>query len=86
MKDLALNDLSDPVRDFLASVAREEGALIRDQHGRAVFNIVKCRESSPEQRARAFDELLVIQKQVGDRLRSEGVTEEEFDRIVLVGD
>jgi hypothetical protein len=85
MKDLTLTELSDPVRDFLASVDLEEGALIRDQHGRAIFNIVRCRETSPQQRARAFEELRMIQKQVGDRLRSEGVTEEEFDRIVLEG-
>ena len=86
MKDLTLTELSDPVRNFLASVDLEEGALIRDQDGQAIFNIVKCRGTSPEQRALAFEELRLIQKRVGDRLRSEGVTEEEFDRIVLEGD
>jgi hypothetical protein len=86
MEDVALTDLSEPIRDFLVFARERSGVVIRDGEGRALLKLVPCSEPSREDRERALRELRRIQAKIGERLQSLGVTEEEFDRAVQEGD
>ncbi len=81
MKDLTIAELSQPVRDFLAAVEEEHGAVIRgDAEGRMLLSITPSRPASKEARDRAMERLRDVQRRVGDDLRTLDVSEDEFDR------
>ncbi len=83
MKSVSLEELSEPVRNFLIGVERDRGLLVQDREGRVLLNILPCRPPSREERERAWVELSVISKRVGDHLRTLGVTVEEVEREML---
>lgn len=86
MRKVALHELSQDVRSFLAQVATGEGILVEDETGRARYGVIPYHETPPRQQAAALKRLERLQKKVGTMMRRTGKTEEEFDRLVQRGE
>ena len=91
MKTISINDLSEPVKDFLEQATDSEGLSIKDETGRLRFGVVLYLPSKVEDRAtvpdkasreQAWREIQAIQEKVGARMREAGITEEDVDRAL----
>ncbi len=82
MVKVRLNDLSDPVRAFLAPAGRGEVIVVQDEGGNAAYSVVPVLQPSSEAQQRAWDDILLLQRHVGRSLQKHGVTEEDVDRLL----
>jgi len=82
MQTVRLNDLSDPVRDFLAPAGKGEVIVVEDDSGRAAYSVVPVLRAPSEQRLRAWNDIQRLQERVGESMRRRGVTEDDIDRLL----
>jgi len=80
MQKVRLNDLSDPVRSFLAPAGKGEVIIVEDDSGRAAYSVVPIVRASAEIRQRAWNDILRLQQQVGESMKRHGITEDDIDR------
>ena len=96
MKTISINDLSEPVKDFLEQATDSEGLSIKDETGRLRFGVVlylpstlqdrASRTPTSEDRAKGLAILADIHQKVGERMRELGITEEDVDRALQEDD
>lgn len=82
MRKIKIDDLSAPVRAFLAQATNGNGILVQDGKGRARFGIIPYKEASPARKNAAWKEIQKIQRKVGRTMKETGRTEEELDRLL----
>ena len=83
MQTVRFNDLSDPVRAFLAPAGRGEVIVVQDEGGKATYSVVPIIQSSADVQRRAWNDILKLQQEVGDSMRQHGASEEDIDRLLL---
>lgn len=86
MRKVALEELSEDVRSFLARVRKGEGLLVEDKTGRARYGVIPYEEPPPRGQAAALKRLQRLQKKVSQIMERTGKTEEEFDRLLQAGE
>lgn len=86
MQKVAINQLSEPVREFLAQVRNGQGIVVEDEAGRARYGVIPYVEATPEERKRAWERLQQLQQTIGPRLIEQGVTEDDLIRAALADD
>ena len=82
MKSVKLTELSEAVRSFLREAFEGGGVVIEDDSGSSHGGVFPYTRASAEEQAESWGRLQALQKRVGDRLRKQGKTEEELDRIL----
>jgi hypothetical protein len=86
MQRVALSELSEPVREFLARVENGQGLVVEDESGRARCGVIPYVEATPDERKRAWERIQQIQQKVGQSLADQGVTEDDVIRAALQDD
>ena len=86
MQKVAINQLSEPVREFLAQVRNGQGIVVEDEAGRAQYGVIPYVEATSEERKRAWERLQQLQQTIGPRLVEQGVTEDDLIRAALADD
>ena len=86
MQKVAINQLSEPVREFLAQVRNGQGIVVEDEAGRAQYGVIPYVEATPEERKRVWERLQQLQQTIGPRLVEQGVTEDDLIRAALADD
>jgi hypothetical protein len=82
MQKLRLNDLSDPVRDFLAPASKGEVIVVEDEAGSVTYSVIPVVHPSSEQKRQAWNRILRLQQKVGESMRRQGVSEDDIDRVL----
>ncbi len=82
MQTVRFNDLSDPVRAFLAPAGRGEVIVVQDEGGKATYSVVPIMQPSEDVQHQAWSEILKLQQEVATSLRQQGVSEEDVDRLL----
>ncbi len=83
MQTVRFNDLSDPVRAFLAPAGRGEVIVVHDEGGKATFSVVPIIQPSADVQRQAWSDILKLQQEVGHSMRQHGVSEEDSDRLLV---
>ncbi|MEI8375975.1 MAG: hypothetical protein WCJ35_24385 [Planctomycetota bacterium] len=83
MQMVRLNDLSDPVRAFLAPAGRGEVIVVQDEGGKATYSVVPIIQPSVDVQRQAWSDILKLQQEVGNSMRQHGASEEDIDRLLL---
>jgi hypothetical protein len=86
MQKVALNQLSEPVRAFLARVSVGQGIVVEDEAGRARYGVVEYVEASPAERTEAWEELQQLQQKTKQAIEEQGGTVDEVERLILADD
>ena len=86
MQKVTLNQLSEPVRAFLAQVRPGQGIVVEDEDGRAQYGVIPYVEATPAERKQAWLEIQQIQQKVGQSLADQGVTEDDLIQAALEDD
>ncbi len=86
MHKVAINQLSEPVQEFLARVRVGEGIIVEDDAGRARYSVVEHVDASPEEQQRAWERLRQLQEKSKRAIEDQGSTVEEVERLILAGD
>jgi hypothetical protein len=86
MQKVPINQLSQPVREFLARVTVGQGILIEDEAVRTRYQVVKYIEASPEEQKKAWRGIQKAQQKIGKELTKQGVTEDDIIKAVLQDD
>ena len=82
MQRVRYNELSDPVRDFLAPAGKGEVIIVQDEEGRATYSVAPIIQPSGDVRRQALHDLRKLQQKVGESMKRHGVTEEDIDRLL----
>jgi len=83
MQTVRFNDLSDPVRAFLAPAGRGEIIVVRDEGGKATYSVVPIIQPSADIQRKAWNDILKLQQEIGTLMRQHGVSEGDIDRLLL---
>jgi hypothetical protein len=83
MQKVKYNQLSEPVREFLARVNVGQGILVEDETGRARYGVVEYIEVSPEEQKRAWAEIQQLQQKTKQAIEEQGGTVDEVERLIL---
>jgi len=83
MQRIAISELSEQVRLFLAQVRAGEGIVIEDESGRSQYGIIPYSEATTSERAYAWKKLEVLQQKVGQAMTQAGVTEADIEKALL---
>lgn len=86
MQKLPLSSLTEPIQIFLRQVRDDGAVIVEDAQSGVKYKVTAYRESSPEQRERAWQAIQGMQSQVGESMRQEGVTEQDIDKLLLEDD
>ena len=82
MKKVRLSELSEPVRSFLEQVTPDESIMVEDDDGHAQYGVIPYQSDTPEERLAAWQEIEEIQREVGQSLLRQGITENDVDRLL----
>ncbi len=82
MQTVRFNDLSDPVRAFLAPAGRGEVIVVQDEGGKATYSVVPIIQPSTDVQRQAWSDILKLQQEVASSMRQQGVSEEDVDRLL----
>jgi hypothetical protein len=86
MQKLRWQDLSAPVRDFLAKAEGEGFIAVEDDQGRLRYGIGTMIRPSPERQQAAWRAIEGMQAIVGEAMRRQGVTESDVDSLLSRND
>lgn len=86
MRKVAINQLSEPVQEFLARVHAGEGIIVEDEAGRARYGVVEYVEASPEEQQRAWERVQYLQQKTKHAIEEHGGTVDEVERLILADD
>jgi len=86
MQKVAINQLSEPVRAFLARVRVGRGIVVEDEAGRARYGVVEYLPASPEERQEAWEHLQQLQQKTKQTIEDQGGTVDEIERLILADD
>ena len=86
MQRIAINQLSEPVRKFLAQVQNGHGIVVEDETGRAQYGVIPYIEAAPQERKQAWERIQQLQQRIGQNLAEQGVTEDDVIRAILEDD
>ena len=86
MQRIAINELSEPIRVFLANAGPQQGIVVEDEQGRTQYRIIPFTEGTAADKAAAFEELQRVQNSLGAAMKAAGVTDEDIERAALEGD
>ncbi len=82
MQRVRYDELSDPVRDFLAPAGKGEVIVVEDELGSAAYNVIPVIRPSAEQKKKAWEDIVRLQQRVGESMRQQGVSEDDIDRVL----
>lgn len=86
MQKIAMSQLSEPVREFLAQIRNGQGLVIEDETGRAQYGVIPYVESPLEERKQAWARIQQLQRNLGRALAEQGLTEDDLIRAALEDD
>jgi hypothetical protein len=86
MQKVALNQLSEPVQEFLARVRDGQGIVVEDEAGRARYGVVEYVEASPAEQKEAWERLQQLQQKTKQAIEDQGGTVDEVERLILADD
>ena len=86
MIKIRLDELSEPLRQQLASVGDEESIVIEDENGQPRYGVIPYRRPTAEQKRRAWERLRKLQEIVGASMKAQGVTEDDLLQDLLTED
>jgi hypothetical protein len=86
MIKIRLDELSEPLRQQLASLGDEESIVIEDENGQARYGLIPYRRPTAEQKQRAWERLLKLQDKVAVSMKDQGVTEDDLLQNLLSDD
>ena len=86
VQKVALEELSEPVRAFLARASAGQGILVEDEAGRVRYGVVQYIEASPEEQRAAWDRLQRLQGKTRQAIEGQGRTVDEVERLILADD
>ena len=83
MNKIRIDELSQPVRDFLTQATRDGSVVIVDQDGQLQCGITPYFESTHAEKQQALNSLKELQAKVGKSMEGQGVTEDEMMKVLL---
>jgi hypothetical protein len=86
MQKVALNQLSEPVQEFLARARVGQGIVVEDEAGRARYGVVEYVEASPAEQQKAWERLQQLQQKTKQAIEEQGSTVDEVERLILADD
>jgi hypothetical protein len=86
MIKIRLDELSEPLRQQLASLGDEESIVIEDENGQARYGLIPYRRPTAEQKQRAWERLRKLQDKVAVSMKDQGVTEDDLLQNLLSDD
>jgi hypothetical protein len=82
MKTVALNDLSQDIRQLLTDAEQSGGLVVEDENGRARSRIYAYAEPTEAERQAAWGRLQGFQEKVQRSFDAQGVSEADLDRLI----
>ena len=86
MNKIRLQELSQPIRDFLAQATKDGSVVIVDEDGQLQCGITPYSDATPEEKQQALKSLEQLQAKVGRSMEEQGVTKEDVMRVLLEDD
>lgn len=86
MNKIRINELSQPVRDFLARATKEGSVVIVDEDGQLQCGITPYTDATPAEKQQALKSLEKLQAKVGRSMEEKGVTEDDVMQVLLEDD
>jgi hypothetical protein len=86
MQKVAINQLSESVRAFLARVRVGQGIVVEDEAGRARYGVVEYLPASPKEQQEAWEQLQQLQQRTKQAIENQGGTVDEVERLILADD
>ena len=82
---VTLSEMKEPIRSFLAQVVLEGGLVVDDEAGRVHLTAVRSTDPEvpiPDRYEEFMARLAPIHQVVGESMRSQGITEDDIDRLL----
>jgi hypothetical protein len=86
MQKVALNQLSEPVQEFLARARVGQGIVVEAEAGRARYGVVEYVEASPAEQKEPWERLQQLQQKTKRAIEEQGGTVDEVEGVILTDD
>jgi hypothetical protein len=86
MIKIRLEELSQSLRQQLASIGDEDSVVIEDENGRARYGVIPYHRPTVKQRRRAWERFRKLQDKVATSMKEQGVTEDDLMQELLKDD
>ena len=83
MQKVALEELSQPVREFLSRVKAGQGILVEDEAGQTRYGVIEYIKASPAEQQEAWGRIRQLQRKTKQTIEEQGGTVEEIERLIL---